>query len=51
MGLVHLGLLGFGSWDDFYGSFCLGLAGFCWGLSRGSCCLGLEIMRVDLDFK
>ena len=32
-------------------SFCLGLAGFCWGLSCGSCCLGLETMRVDLDFE
>ena len=32
-------------------SFCLGLTGFCWGLSCGSCCLGLETVRVDLDFE
>ena len=32
-------------------SFYLGLAGFCWGLSCGSCCLGLETVRVDLDFE
>ena len=36
---------------DFKWSFCLGLAGFCWGLSCGSCCLGLETVRVDLDFE
>ena len=27
------------------------LFGFCWGLSYGSCCLGLETVRVDLDFE
>ena len=32
-------------------SFYLGLAGFCWGLSCRSCCLGLETVRVDLDFE
>ena len=32
-------------------SFCLGLARFCWSLSCGSCCLGLETMRIDLDFE
>ena len=32
-------------------SFCLGLAGFCLGLSCGSCCLGLETVRVDIDFE
>ena len=32
-------------------SFCLGLAGFCWGLSCGLCCLGLETVKVDLDFE
>ena len=32
-------------------SFCLGLAGFCLGLSCGSCCLGLKIVRVDFDFE
>ena len=32
-------------------SFYLGLAGFCWGLSCGSCCLGLETVRVDLNFE
>ena len=32
-------------------SFHLGLVGFCWGLSYGSCCLSLETMRVDLDFE
>ena len=29
----------------------LGLAGFCWGLYCRLCCLGLETMRVDLDFE
>ena len=32
-------------------SFYLGLARFCWGFSSGSCCLGLETVRVDLDFE
>ena len=50
-GLVRLGLLGFGSWDEFRGSCCLGLAWFCWGLSCGSCCLSLETVRVDHDFE
>ena len=27
------------------------VAGFCWSLSCGSCCLGLEIVRVYLDFE
>ena len=32
-------------------SFYLGLVRFCWGLSCGSCCIGLETVRVDLDFE
>ena len=49
--MVHLRLLGFGLWDEFCGSGYLGLVGFCRGLSCGSCCLGLETVKVDLDFE
>ena len=32
-------------------SFCLGIVGFCWGLSCRSYCLGLETVRVYFDFE
>ena len=36
-GVGFLGLLGFGSWDEFCGSCYLGLVGFCWCSSCGPC--------------